>query len=77
MTLDWSLRKGLVTRKAALSSRTFIRSLASRGDQRPIAVRFWQHAPQPALEASEVMYSSGAGGLMLLPFTVAMLWSHH
>lgn len=32
---------------------------------------------QPALEASEVMYSLGAGGLMVLLFTVAMFWSHH
>ena len=50
--LDGSLRKALVARKADFSLRIFICFLASRGDQRPFAVRFCQHAPQPAMEES-------------------------
>ena len=76
---DLSLRKALLARKAASSLTALIWSLASKGDQQPFAVRLWHHAPQPALEAFEVIYSSGAGGLMVLLFTVTtcMFWSHH
>lgn len=70
------MRKALVARKAALSSRTFMCCLACKGDRRPFAVRPTQHAPQPALDASEVMYRSDGGGLMVLPLTVATFWSH-
>lgn len=51
MILNWSMRKALVARMAALSSNTLISSLVSRGDLS--ADRFLQHVPQPA---AEVMY---------------------
>ena len=60
--LDWSFRKALVARKAAFRSRMFMWLSASKGDQRPFAVEPLQHAPQPALDASDIMYKSGAGG---------------
>ena len=75
--LNRSLRKALVARKAAFSSRTFICCLASRGEQRPFAVEPWHQAPQPALEASEVMHRSGAGVLIGLSFMVGTFWYHH
>ena len=75
--LDWSLRKALVARKAAFSSRMFMWLLASEGDQRPFAVESLQHAPQPALDASDVMYKSGAGGFIGLPFTVTTFRCYH
>ena len=51
--------------------------LASRGNQRPFAVKFPQHAPQPVVEASDVMYRSERGGLISLPFRVTTFWCHH
>ena len=51
--------------------------LASRGNQRPFAVKFSHPALQPVFEASDVMDRSGGEGLIVLPFTVTTFWCHH
>ena len=66
-TLDWSLRKALVARKAAFSSRMFMWLSASKGDQRPFAVEPLKHAPQPTLDASDMTYKSGGRGVYWTP----------
>ena len=70
-----------MARKAAWGSRVFTWFLGSKGDQRPFAVeslqRALQRALQPALDVSEVIYKSGAGELIALPFTVDTFCCHH
>ena len=66
-----------MARKPAWRSRVFTWFLGSKGDQRPFAVESLQRALQPALDVSDVIYKSGAGELVALPFTVDTFCCHH
>ena len=71
---DWVLRNYIAARKAAFNYNTFMcwfmctfmRSSLSLGDQWPFVLKLWHQAPQPAFDASDVMYRPGGGGLMHL-----------
>ena len=72
-----SFKNDLRAKNAALSSRILMCSCASTCDHLPPVVRVPMEAPQPILEASDVIVISAVGGSIRLPFNKCRLFIHH